>query len=241
MEQTTWHGYRAEKFEFEGRESILVFPDKPREGNPWLLKTEYWGAFPDVEVRLLGEGFHVAFQKNENRWATPEECAVKARFVEHVTDHWGLAPKCVPVGMSCGGGIAVKFAGLYPHLIQCLFIDAPVINFCSIPGKLHTPHYRMMWDNEFSKVYPLKRYQLPGFDGHPICYADTLIAHKIPVLMVYGTEDQTVLYPENGKLLEEAMEGTGLLTVIPVPARGHHPHGMIYANDPIVQYILDHC
>ena len=242
MSTESWFGYQIERFQFEDREASIVFPETPREGHPWALKTEYWGAFPDVELKLLEQGFHVAFVKNKNRWFTRDECGAKARFVRFVTETYGLNPKCVPVGMSCGGGYAVKFAGLYPELVACLFIDAPVLNLCSIPGKPGNATYESMWNNEFVNAYPgLQRWQLPGSQEHPICQADSIIAHRIPTILVYGLEDQTVIYEENGKLLEEAMADTGLLKVIPVGARGHHPHGLIGDNKPIVDFILEHC
>lgn len=236
-----WHGYRAENFAFEDREAVIVFPNETRPGAPWLLKTEYWGAFPDVELRLLEKGFHVAYVKNKNRWSTREECDTKARFVKYVSQHYHLCPKCIPVGMSCGGGYAVKFAGMYPELVACLYIDAPVLNFCSIPGKHGVPLYETMWEKEFVFAYNgIHRHQLPGSGEHPICFAEALVENRIPVLLVYGKEDQTVLYSENGQLLEDAFHGTDLLTTIPVAARGHHPHGMIGDNTVIVNYILQH-
>ena len=241
MTKETWFGYEAAHFSFEDRDAYLVFPKTVRKGAAWALKTEYRDAFPDVELRLLAEGFHVAFLKNKNRWATREECDAKARFVRFLSETYHLSPKCIPVGMSCGGGIAVKFGGLYPELIQCMLIDAPVLNFCSIPGKTGNQIYENMWNKEFTLAYPgIQRYQLPGWQEHPICFTDVLIANRIPVLLVYGKEDQTVLYSENGLLLEQAFEGTDLLTTIPVTGRGHHPHGMIGDNQVIVDFILSH-
>lgn len=234
-----WRGFRAERFQFEGRDAIIVFPETSKEGSPWLLKTEYWNAFPDVEIRLLNEGFHVAFLKNHNRWATQEECAAKARFVRYISTTYNLNSKCVPIGMSCGGAYAVKFGGLYPELVKCMYIDAPVLNFCSVPGKYGDAWREATWDREFVVAYPgIQRYQLPGWNEHPICQADSLREHGIPILLVYGMEDATVAYEENGKLLADALSETGLLKEIPVPSRGHHPHGMIKDNQPIVDFIL---
>ena len=72
--------------------------------------------------------------------------------------------------------------------------------------------------------------------------ADVLIENNIPVIMVYGAEDKTVIYEENGKLLEDAFDGTGLLTAIAVGCRGHHPHGMIDTedNEKIADWIVEH-
>ena len=236
-----WHGFRMERYSFEGREAIVVFPEKAREGSPWLLKTEYWDAYPDVEVRLVKEGFHLAYVKNQNRWFTREECALKARFVKYVSETFDLNQKCVPVGMSCGGGYAVKFAGLYPELVKCMFIDAPVLNFLSLPGKRGNPVSDRIWQQEFVFAYPgIKHYQLPGWNEHPICYADALRENGIPVLQVYGTEDETVIYSENGMMLRDVFEGSDLLKEIAVPYRGHHPHGLVADNQPIVDFILAH-
>ena len=126
-----------------------------------------------------------------------------------------------------------------------MYIDAPVLNFCDFPGKWDGIKRDNIWGDEFVKAYPgIKHYQLLSFPHHPINMAETLVANRIPVVLVYGTEDCTVIYEENGKLLEEAYEGTDLLKVIPVGARGHHPHGILRYNtacdnSEIVEFILE--
>ena len=143
--------------------------------------------------------------------------------------------------MSCGGAHAVNFAGYYPELVSCMYIDAPVLNFCSFPAKLGDPVCESIWQNEFIKAYPnTSRSDLLYFDPHPLNRTRALIENRIPVLMVYGTEDGTVIYEENGALFAEAYAGTDLLTVIKVECRGHHPHGLIEDNTPIVDYIVKH-
>lgn len=237
-----WHGYNMERFEFEEKESIIVFPAEGTVNGSWAIKTEYWDAFPDVEVQLLSKGYHVAYIKNISRFATREDCDIKARFVKHIAKTYGLKEKCIPVGMSCGGAHAVQFAGYYPKLIECMFIDAPVLNFLSYPGKLKAGQDGI-WENEFRIAYPdTERYMLFGSDIHPICRVKTLIEHKIPIIMVYGTEDQTVVYEENGALFAAAYkEHSELLKVVAVGLRGHHPHGKTYGgNGEIVDFIVEH-
>lgn len=241
-----WNGFEAEEFEFEGRRAIIVFPEEKDERGNWALKTEYWNAFPDVEINLVKRGFHLCYVKNESRIAPKSDCDVKARFVKYISETYGLRNKCVPVGMSCGGAHAVRFAGFYPELIACMFIDAPVLNFASWPG-IDPEKNKGIWDSEFLKAYPdMKRYKLCGFTEHPICMADTLVKNKIRIIMVYGQEDMTVNWNENGRLLEEAYEGTDLLTVIGVYGRGHHPHGLVTGNgvkdnSAIYNYIIENC
>ena len=241
----TWFDYEMETFEFDGTEGIVVFPKKPRETMDWAFKTEYWGAYPDVELMLLEKGFHVAHLVTKNRWANKEDCDRKAAFAKYISEKYGLSKKCIPIGMSCGGAQAVKFAGYYPELVACMYIDAPLLNFCSIPGRnegLIDLDSDVIWENEFVYAYPgLKRYQIPGFDGHPLCFAEKLVENKIPIVMAYGTQDRSVIWEENGKLLAEAYEGTGLLKVFEVGCRGHHPHHTFCNDGDIVDFIIEHC
>ena len=51
MEQ--YHGFDRLDFLFEDREAILIFPKKAEEKRRFLLKTEYFDAFPAVELALL--------------------------------------------------------------------------------------------------------------------------------------------------------------------------------------------
>lgn len=237
-----WNEFRCEEFIFENKPAVLVFPREGTARGQLAVKMEYWDAFPEIELQLVAQGFHLAYVQNENRWATKADCDRKARLVRHLAEAYGLSERCVPIGMSCGGAFAVRFAGFYPELVRCLYIDAPVLNYVSSPGKLGEAWMEEVWEKEFIHAYPgIRRYQLPGFTEHPINMTDVLLAHQIPILMVCGQEDTTVAYNENGRLLEEAMEGTGLLQVIQVPYRGHHPHGLIGSNEPIVRWILDHC
>lgn len=58
--ETIWNGFKKIEFDFEGRRAILVCPDTPTDGNKWLYKTEYFGAFPDFEIEMLKKGYYIA-------------------------------------------------------------------------------------------------------------------------------------------------------------------------------------
>ena len=196
-----WHGFKSEAFEFEGYEAIIVFPKTHDEKKNWALKTEYWDAFPEEEIELLNRGFHVAWVDNVTRFATVEDCDRKARFVKFLSETYGLRDKCVPVGMSCGGAHAVNFAGYHPECVACIFIDAPVLNFCSYPGKLKNDHTERVWAREFVAAYPgVTRADLLCFEPHPLNRIDTLLENKIPVIMSYGTDDAVVPYTKTDNL-----------------------------------------
>ncbi len=233
----SFDGYKIEEFEFEGREAKLICPEKPV--GKLALKMEYWGAFPNVEIELIDRGYHVAYIKNTSRFAPKEDCDTKAHFVKFLADKYNLSERVVPIGMSLGGAHAVRFAGFYPELVSCLFIDAPVIDYCSL-SSCKIGNRSGVWQKEILATYPdLRHYKLASFSENPVNMADTLVANKIPVVMSYGLQDLSVNYSEHGALLEEAYEGTGLLKTIPVEYRGHHPHGKLCDNTEIVDFIIE--
>lgn len=239
--ENLWNGFPCEEFEFEGMKAYIVSPLPGTEVGKLALKTLYWNAFPDIEINLLKNGYHLAYVDKTSRFPTNSECDRMARFVKFVSEKHNLNGKCVPIGMSLGGARAMRLAGLYPELISCLYLDAPVLNYCDFPCTMGHEYREKVWENEFLAVYPgMKRYQLMGFTEHPMNAIDTIMAHKIPVLLVWGAEDSTVVYNEHGRIMEDAYEGSDLLTVVCVKNRGHHPHGRIGSNADLVQYILEH-
>ena len=227
--------YQIIEFTFEGREAKLICPVNPV--GRLVLKMEYWDAFPDVEAMLVDRGYHLAYLKNTSRFAPREDCDAKARFIRFLASEYNLSCKCVPVGMSLGGAHAILFAGLYPELTACIYLDAPVVNYCCLHScriGSDTP----VWEREVQAIYPgLKHYQLASFPGNPVLMIDTLVENRIPVVMCYGGQDASVEYRDHGALLEEAYEGTDLMKVFFVSLRGHHPHGLLEDNSPIVDYI----
>ena len=122
-----WNFFECAEFEFEGYEAKVVKPRKVIENPSLVIKTEYWNAFPETEIKLLEEGFYLAYIKNENRWGIDADLDRKARFVEYVADKYSLNKKCIPVGMSCGGLIAVKFAARYPQPVSYTHLTLPTM------------------------------------------------------------------------------------------------------------------
>lgn len=234
----TFDGYKINEFEFEGIPAKLICPENPI--GRVALKTEYWEAFPDVEICLLEKGFHIAYLKNSSRFAPRKDCDAKARFIKFLAKEYGVSEKCVPIGMSLGGSCAIRFAGFYPELVSCIFLDAPVVDYCSL-GSFKIGSTSGVWQKEILPTYPgLRHYQVASFSENPVNMVEILVENKIPVVMSYGLQDASVIYKDHGALLEEAYEGTDLLLTIPVEYRGHHPHGLMYGNGKIVDFIINH-
>lgn len=239
MEERIWNGFRQIKFSFEGREAILVFPETANENKNWLLKTEYFGAFPNFEIEMLKRGWHLAYIENITRWCLEEDIEVKKRFLEYLREEYGLYKKCVPVGMSCGGLIACKFAAKYPHLVSALYLDAPVMNLLSCPARVGGRASGML--NEFIEATGITLSELLSYREHPIDKMPVLLKNNIPIVLVYGDYDDVVPYHENGMLLEKYYKiNGGNLLVIGKSRCGHHPHGL-EDNTPIIQFVEKYC
>lgn len=230
-----WNGFKKTEFEFEGKQAIIVFPADSNKKNICMLKTEYFGAFPSFETEMLGRGYHLAYLQNETRWCLDEDLHRKHRFAEFLSHKYGLSQRLIPVGMSCGGMIAVKFAALYPQNVSAMFIDAPVINLLSCPAGLGDSDGSMF--DEFKKASGMTLKQLIAYRNHPLDNIDKLIKNKIPVFMVCGDADTVVPYDENGIYLAEKYQKSGApFKLIIVKGRGHHPHGL-NDNTQIIEFI----
>lgn len=236
-----WNGFQCDEFEFEGHKAYVVLPKVKRENPTLLVKTEYFGAFPETEAALLELGYYDCFIENDNRWGVDADLDRKARFIRFVQEKYGLSPKCVPVGMSCGGLIAVKLAAKYPELIACLYIDAPVINYMSCPCGFGNGNSLSDNNTEILNALGLNTIgELMAYRDMPLDNLPKLIENRIPVIMVAGDSDMTVPFDENGLFLERAYGETGIDLEVHIKAGcDHHPHGLSDPT-PVIEFIEKH-
>ncbi len=232
--------FETKEFTFQGRAAKILYPSCPSNGK-LMLKTEYFDAFPSFEVAMLKKGYTLCFMSHPTRWAPDSETEVTAQFIRHVAKELNMEPKCIIVGMSCGGLQGVRLAELYPELVSVLFLDAPVLNLLSMAGlgACSCSAVPLFW-NELVKTYGFNKSTILNFRKSPIDNMKPLIENNIPIIMVWGDADDVVIYEENGQVLEDYYrENGGDLSVIRMPGRGHHPHSMEDPT-PIIEYVEAH-
>lgn len=235
IEETVWKGFKRIDFLFEGRKATVVFPECPNKNKNWMLKTEYFGAFPSFEIEMLKRGWHLVYIKNITRWCLDEDLDVKMRFAKYLNSEFGLYPKCAAVGMSCGGLIACKLAAKYPQLVSALYLDAPVMNLLSCPADVGKAKSGML--QEFTQATGITLSELTYYREHPIDKMPVLLEKNIPIILVYGDSDETVPFCENGAILEKYYrENGGIIVSIGKENCGHHPHGL-EDNTPIIEFV----
>ncbi len=236
-----WNGFECEEFEFEGHYAITVLPKTKSASARLALKTEYFNAFPETEIALLNKGFYLGYIKNDNRWGTADDLGRKARFVKHIAEKYGISQRCVPVGMSCGGIFAVKFAALYPELVSCIYVDAPVVNYMSCPCGFGKGNALSQDNSEILNALGLDGIaELLAYRDMPLDHLGRLIENRIPAVLVAGDSDTVVPYCENGAFLKQAYENSGIdYAEFIKPGCDHHPHGLEDPT-PVVEFIENH-
>lgn len=230
-----YYGLEMLEFELLERQAKLVLPKAPAKGKPWLLKTEYFWAFPDFEKDMLERGFHIAYIENKTRWHHPDDDTAKHELSLFLQKEFGLGEKCIPVGMSCGGLQAVYYAAIYPSDIKGVYLDAPVLNLLSCPGGVGEGASMM---EEFTAHTGMTLSELISYRNHPLDNFGKLAENKIPVFLVCGDSDKTVPYKENGRLLYEFYTAKGLdIKQILKENCDHHPHGLT-DRTPLIEWAL---
>lgn len=235
--ESTYHGYRRWDFTFEDRQATVVFPKEPAAGKNWLLKTEYFEAFPAFELEMVARGYHLAYLSNITRWYVEDDAHSKARFAAFLQAEFGLAEKCVPVGMSCGGMHATYFAAEHPERVAVLYIDAPVLNLLSCPCGVGVALDQAAMYDEFVSHTGKTVSDMINYRNHPIDRVDEIIAARIPVALVCGGSDTVVPYSENGAHFAQKYRCAGLpFLEITKPECAHHPHGL-EDNTPLIEFV----
>lgn len=232
--------FKSKNFVYEGRNAIIVYPSCPANGKI-LLKTEYFPAFPYFEAAMLQRGYTLCYMAHPTRWAPDSETHIMADFVRFVAAELGFEPKCIPVGMSCGGLQAVRLAELHPELISVMFLDAPVLNLLSLAGlgACNPADAAKFWP-ELVKTYGFNKSTILNFRKSPIDNMEPLIENNIPIIMLYGDADIVVPYEENGQVLEDYYKANGgELCVMRMEGRGHHPHSL-QDPTPIIEFVEAH-
>jgi len=175
----SWHSGQKKEFLFNGRRTVIVEPETPLPGKPWLWRMEFFGAFPSVDIALLKAGYYVVYHSVSNRYGDPWSVGELNKFQDWVEAEYGLAKKPALYGMSRGGLYAVNYALAYPERTGLLYLDAPVLDIRSWPGR-YEPSARE-W-KECLECYGLTEETVKDFRGTPLDRAEEVAGLNIPLI-----------------------------------------------------------
>ena len=228
LSQDTWYGYKRTKFSFDGKVAWVVEPNtEPLEGKPWTWTMQWAEAYvkrtgvPDA----LKLGYHHATIELFETRMNDEGLKIAARFQRYLTQELGFAPKVNLVGMSWGGFFSIRYASKYPSNVKSIYLDAPLLNFDAFsPNNAPTKAAKMI--GNWSLTMP-KSGKWCDDERMPVNNAEKIAQAQIPILLLYGAQDQTVR-PEYNSIvfIERFKKAGGDIKVIKRGMYGHHPHGV---------------
>jgi pimeloyl-ACP methyl ester carboxylesterase len=234
-----WNGFHREDFPVAGRDCIVVSPAAALPGRPWIWRTEFFAAFPAVDLALLEAGFHLAYMNVQNMYGAPAALDLLDQFYERLTRDRGMAARPVLEGFSRGALFALNWSARAPSRVACLYLDAPVCDFKSWPGgKGRAPGSSQDWEL-LKKAYGFQdEAEAISYAGNPLDNLAPLAQARVPMIAVYGEADVDLPPEENILLLQRRYAQLGgEIIVIAKPGVGHHPHSLPDPQ-PVLQFIL---
>jgi pimeloyl-ACP methyl ester carboxylesterase/lysophospholipase L1-like esterase len=235
-----WGNYDRLDVSVKGRPALLVSPKKEAPGRPWIWRTEFFGAFPSVDLALLEKGWHVAYIDVQNLFGAPVALDAMDGFYDYLTADQKLSAKPVLEGFSRGGLFAFNWAARNPSKVGAIYVDAPVCDFKSWPAaKGKSKGSPVEWERCL-KAYGFTEEQALAYQLNPIDNLAPIAAAKIPIIAVAGDADETVPVEENLQIVETRYNKLGgEIKVILKPGVGHHPHSLEDPT-PVVDFLLAH-
>lgn len=235
-----FHGYAQYSFQVDELDCKVVTPKTVAASKPWIWRARFFGHEPQLDVALLGHGFHVAYVDVSNLFGSPKAVDRFNRFYDTLTKKHGLNTKPVLEGMSRGGLIIYNWAAANPNKVSCIYADAPVCDFKSWPGGKGAGEGSPNAWKQCLKAYGFNETEALQYDKNPIDQLTPLAQASIPLLHVVGDDDVVVPVAENTAILEKRYTALGgSIEVINKPNIGHHPHSLKDPK-PIVDFILKH-
>lgn len=233
-----WYGFKRKIVFFEGYEVSIVLPHTPKEGHPWIWRTEFFGAFATVDLAMLQEGWHLVHINLANQYGCRHAVEIMARFQDFIGRTYHLAEKAILIGLSRGGLYALHYAFDYPQNVRVLYLDAPVVDIKSWPAGFGKG------EGSQSDWYECRR-AFASIEGGTEGYAlrlqqgfETLIKEAIPVILVAGDQDTLVPFEENGRRIAEVYKETEIpFELILKEGIGHHPHSLENPEE-IVRFLV---
>ena len=81
-----YDGMKHIEFKFKNKTCIaLMNEDESKRNGKTVFKTEYFGAFPDLQNEFVRRGYTLIFIENRNRWGTPDQLNDQYEFINYET------------------------------------------------------------------------------------------------------------------------------------------------------------
>ncbi|MEN6452420.1 MAG: alpha/beta hydrolase [Thermoguttaceae bacterium] len=240
-ERSEYHGYQRYDFIVDGCRTTVISPKRIAPGKPWVWRAEFLDAFPQIDLALLGRGFHLTYINVGNTFGCPDAMKHWDVLYRELTGKHGLSRKPVLEGLSRGGLYCFNWAANNPEKVGCILGDNAVLDFKSWPGgKGKGKGSPGDWKKLIRDYHFKSEAEALAYAKNPVDNLEPLAKAKIPLFLLCGDADDVVPYPENGAIVRERYEKLGgPVRLLIKKGMGHHPHGLDDPT-PVVDYILQH-
>ena len=242
--QAKWKGYDQFHFKHSGSKCYLIVPPKALPGNPWIWRARFPGFHAEMDVELIGKGFHLAYFDVAGKFGSPETIDRATKFYDYLVDEHSLNPKPVMEGVSRGGLFVYNWAAKHPDRVACIYCDTPVCDFRSWPGGKGTGIGSPGTWKQCLKVYGLTEEQAETYKGLPIDHAPIIAKAKIPLLHIVSENDVVVPPTENTYVLRDRLKELGHpMEIISVSQGTEKSNGHHFTHpkpQQVVEFILKH-
>jgi len=212
--------------------NIVVVPERPAPGKPWVWRARFWRHEPQFDVAMLEKGYHVVYCNVGGLLGNPTAVGRWDRYYRFLVEEHGFAAKAVLEGMSRGGMIIYNWAIANPDKVAAIYGDAPVMDLRGWPGfksGMLRRAYKFKDEEEFG-----------AWKGNPVDNLKPLAEAGVPIIHVVGDKDDCVRVSEHTAVAERRYkEMGGVIEVIHKEDCGHHPHSLKDPT-PIVTFVEKH-
>lgn len=237
--RTKWHGYDRFHFILGGRDCYVVVPKWVAAGKPWVWRARFPDYHAEMDVTLLGKGYHVAYVDVAGLFGSPQALAHGEKLYAYLTAQHGFSPKPVLEGVSRGGLFVYNWAASNPDKVACIYADTPVCDFKSWPGgKGKGLGSGRDWA-ACLKAYGFTEAEALQYDKNPVDNVAPIAAAKIPILHIISESDRVVPPAENTRLLDERLRGLGGSMEIISVAQGTAESNGHHFDHPNPQKVVD--
>lgn len=229
--KSTYRGFERYDFKLEGKDCIVVTPKEAAAGKPWIWRAEFFDHRPEIDVALLGKGFHLVYIGVGNTFGCPDAMKFWDAFYAELTTKHGFSKKPILEGLSRGGLYVYNWGAAHPEQVGGIIGDNPVLDFKSWPGgKGKGPGSKGDWQKLIKDYHFASEEEALAYKKNPIDNLESLAKAKVPLLHICGDADEVVPFAENTVILKERYEKLGgEMQLIVKPGLKHHPHGL---DDP---------
>ena len=244
-------------FDVDGVNVVVIPPDEPAEGNPWMWRNIFYtsntGQSMATDLTLIDEGYHVVVVYGSVVGHPDGNDNIK-KVYDYLTTEHDFAPTFSASAMSRGNFMVFQYANEYPEHIESIYMDNAVVDGLSWPAgatyagdiEYETGQYYSGPGSEASFQLYLDQYdEFDTFegaveylktDGSPIHLLEPLAEAGVPILSICGSSDHAVPYEENDARMKALYDELGGDMTVIVQDKGHS-HGAKENEEDLLNFI----